>query len=62
MATQQTAQRQVAAFDDAMMSERFFGVARARRIEAAIRSEHRTDEIAIRSNETGQEDAQRSLT
>lgn len=57
MTAQDAARSEIAAAHDAVMLDRFFGVAGATRIETAIRPEQRAHAVAIQADEAFQDDA-----
>src|SRR6188768_761499 len=57
MTAQDATSGEIAAAHEAVMLECFFGVAGAARIETTIRPEHRTDEVAIQTNQSLQDGA-----
>src|SRR6185503_19229304 len=48
---------EIAAVHDAVLLDRFFGVAGAARIETAVRPEHRTHAVAVEADRAFQDDA-----
>src|SRR5262245_487558 len=62
VAAQKTAQRQIHATHGTVLVDRFLGVARAARIEAAVRAEQRAHEVAIPAQRCFQDDAHCLIT
>jgi len=62
MAAQDPSRRKIGAAHDAVNVHGFFGIARTTRVEAAIRSQHRTDRVTIGSDQCCQDDAHALFT